>query len=276
MKLEIMDAHIGEWLANDDPFETVGAVQGTIVRSKEGRTTTRFELDGQGYYVKHHKGVGWGEIVKNLVRLRLPVIGAANEWYAIDHLHRIGVDTLEGLAYGQRGWNPAHTESFVVTRELTRKVKLSEFCERWPTQAPSAKLRRAAIVATAELARAMHRSGMNHRDLYLCHFLIDAPNGAGGIQADNFRLCIVDLHRAQLRAAVPRRWLVKDLASIYFSAMDIGLTRRDIYRFLRAYTGEPLRHTLNEQASLWRQVRQRARQLYRRDHKRDAAEVFDG
>lgn len=275
MQMICRDNSLSSWLGAD-PFAAIRNVEGEVVRSKEGRTTTRFELHGAGYYVKLHEGIGWGEVTKNLFQLRLPVIGASNEWHAIAHLERLGIDTLDGVAFGQRGYNPAYTESFVITRELTNTVKLSELCETWPETPPAPRLRRALIDAVARLASTMHGSGMNHRDLYLCHFLLDAPVGREGLSAHSLKLILVDLHRAQLRSKVPRRWLVKDLASIYFSAMNIGLTRRDVYRFIRAYTGLPLRQSLTAQAGLWSAVRRRARQLYRRDFGRNPIEALDG
>ena len=79
----------------------------------------------------------------------------------------------------------------------------------------------------------------------------------------------MDLHRAQLRPAIPRRWRVKDIGALYFSAADIGLTRRDLLRFMRLYTGKPLRRTLTEDAAFWRAVTSRAGKFYRREWKRE-------
>jgi heptose I phosphotransferase len=98
----------------------------------------------------------------------------------------------------------------------------------------------------------MHQGGVNHRDFYLCHFLLhlDPPP-----TPEHFRLSLIDLHRAQLRARTPRRWRDKDLAALYFSVLDIGLTKRDLLRFLAAYFARPLRLLLREEAPyslLWR------------------------
>jgi hypothetical protein len=93
----------------------------------------------------------------------------------------------------------------------------------------------------------MHRAGVNHRDCYICHFLLhtDKP-----VTADDFKLSVIDLHRAQTRAKITRRWRDKDLAALYFSALDIGLTRRDKLRFLKGYFQQPLRQILAEEAAL--------------------------
>jgi len=76
------------------------------------------------------------------------------------------------------------------------------------------------------------------------------------------RLSLIDLHRVQLRKKTPERWIVKDVGGLYFSSMRIGLTRRDIYRFMIEYRGKPLRATLAEDARFWSRCRLRAYSLY--------------
>ncbi len=47
-----------------------------VYRDKEGRKTLRFEYAGNAWFLKLHTGVGWAEVGKNLLQLRLPVISA--------------------------------------------------------------------------------------------------------------------------------------------------------------------------------------------------------
>ncbi|WP_284729451.1 lipopolysaccharide kinase InaA family protein, partial [Escherichia coli] len=49
---------------------------------------------------------------------------------------------------------------------------------------------------------------------------------------------------------VPRRWRDKDLIGLYFSSMNIGLTQRDIWRFMKVYFGMPLRKILSFERNL--------------------------
>ena len=44
---------------------------------------------GSHYFAKIHHGVGWREILKNLLHLKLPVLGAENEWRALNLLPRL-------------------------------------------------------------------------------------------------------------------------------------------------------------------------------------------
>ena len=242
------------------PFTQVQQVQGDIYRDKEGRTTLRFVFEAEPYFLKIHRGVGWREIFKNLSQLRLPVLGAQNEWRAIDFLHRHGIGTMTSVAYGKRGLNPARQLSFLVTEELRDMHSLEDYCAPWPQQPPSAREKRLLIDQVAQIAGNMHRQGMNHRDFYLCHFMM--PNSWDKYSTPS--LFLIDLHRAQIRRHTPQRWQVKDLGALYFSAADIGLSRRDVLRFIRRYTGLPLRQALADQ-QLWSQVCRRAVKLYRRD-----------
>ena len=75
---------------------------------------------------------------------------------------------------------------------------------------------------------------------------------------------VIYLHRALVKQRLAVRWVIKDLAGLWFSAMDAGLTQRDLLRFMRAYRGEKLRTILAGELSFWRAVQQRALRLYRR------------
>jgi len=249
---------------NQDPFASAAAIEGEVYRDVKGRRTLRFSHNNHSYFIKIHQGVGWGEIFKNLLALRLPVIGASNEYFAIKALERLGVPTLSIAAFARRGINPARQQSFLVTDELPPSVNLEEYCGRWPTARPSLRHKRQLIRQVARTSRTLHDNGINHRDYYLCHFHLDLET----ISTDQPLLYLIDLHRAQLRAKTPRRWRLKDIAGLYFSALDIGLTRADLLTFIREYTGMPLGRALQDKAAFWRVVERKALQLYAREQRR--------
>ena len=245
------------WRSVDDAFE----VRGKIYREPTGanRRTLRFELAGEGYFLKLHWGVGWKEILKNLLSLRLPVLGASNEWRAIHRLHELGVETMSLAAYGQAGRNPAALRSFVVTRELVKTVSLEDYCADWLDHPPAFAVRQKLIRRVAEMTRKLHQHGVNHRDLYICHFLLQQPWHGDD---ESLHLYLIDLHRVQIRHRTPRRWRVKDVGALYFSALDAGLSRRDLLRFIRVYSQKPLRQALAEENDFWQAVARRAQALY--------------
>jgi heptose I phosphotransferase len=248
--------------AGCDAFAAAEALDGQVLRALEGRRTLRTEIAGRAYYAKIHRGIGWGEIFKNLLSLRLPVLGAGNEWRALRRLTALGVDTMRPVAFGQRGGNPARQHSFILTEELAPTISLEDYCRTWNdgiAVPPAPTFKRALIRRVAAMARCMHRGGVNHRDFYLCHFLLHLP-------ADPCapRLSLIDLHRAQVRRVTPQRWRDKDLAGLYFSALDSGLTHRDFLRFLRTYFGRPLRTILQEETALLAFLAEEAARLQRR------------
>jgi heptose I phosphotransferase len=260
MKLILAEPFKRLW-AGRDAFTEVEGLQGQVYRELEGRRTLRTEVEGRGYFVKIHRGIGWGEVAKNLLTAKLPVLGAGQEWRAIERLHEVGVPTMTAVAYGERGNNPAAQHSFIVTEELAPTVSLEDFSINWRQQPPAPRLKRALIAEVARMTGMMHRAGVNHRDCYICHFLLhtDRP-----VTADAFKLSVIDLHRAQTRSQITRRWRNKDLAALYFSALDIGLTQRDKLRFLRGYFQQPLRRILREEASLLAWLQAKADKLYDR------------
>lgn len=260
MTLHLSEPFATLW-AGQDPFRQVEQLEGEVFRELEARRTLRTEVAGQGYFVKIHRGVGWGEILKNWVTLKRPVLGADQEWNAIHALTAAGVPTMTAVAYGERGANPANRHSFIITEELAPTVSLEDFSRDWPQKPPAPTLKWALIAEVARMTRRMHQAGVNHRDCYICHFLLHTDQPP---TPERFRLSLIDLHRAQIRSSVPARWRDKDLAGLYFSALNIGLTRGDKLRFLREYFARPLRQTLAEEAPLLRMLEAKAAQLQAR------------
>ena len=246
---------------NGDPFAEAFRLEGRNFRLVKARRTFRFELAGQGYFAKLHRGIGWREILKDLLQFKQPVLGAANEYRAIRHLEKIGVETMTPCAYGVRGLNPARRQSFLITAELADMISLEDYCRDWNVNPPPYAVKASLTAALGERLGAMHRSGLNHRDCYLCHFLLDPLSAF-----PHPKLHVIDLHRSQIREQTPYRYLVKDVAGLYFSAMDAGLTQRDLLRFIRNYEARPLPRIFPADRKFWRDVTRAARKLYRKIH----------
>lgn len=253
---------------NDDwSFERFLSLRGKVLRQVANRTTMRVELAEKTYYLKIHRGCGWGEVLKNLLLFRLPVIGAQTEVAAVKRVRSLGVDTLSIAAFGWQGFNPAKCESFILTRAIEPSISLETLCHPWPTCPPDIKLKRSLIRQVAAVARTLHENGVNHRDFYLCHFLVDSPVFIPTEGRDEKPgLHLIDLHRTQVRRTAPERWRIKDLAGLYFSSLDIGLTGRDVLRFLSEYRQQPVRTTLQRDHRRLRKTELRAIALYRKTH----------
>lgn len=251
------------WLREDfatlwqgqDPFAAAFALEGETFRALEQRQTLAFIANGKRYFIKRHHGTTFGEILKNLVSLRLPVVSARNEYRAIGKLHELGLRAPVVVAYGRRGVLPGSLKSFLVTEDVGSHLSLEDYCRPWNKQAPLFAEKRALIEHLADISRTLHTNSVCHRDYYLCHFLRVAQNAP---------LIVIDLHRALVKDNLEPRWIIKDLAGLYFSAMDVGLTKRDLFRFMRRYRRSSLQETLSRDGGFWEQVRGRAVQLYQK------------
>lgn len=238
-----------------DPFQEAFTVTGKVYRELESRRTLRFELNGVGYFVKLHYGLGWWTFLCEWLKGTPPIVGALTEFRALNILEKIGVHTLVPIAYGVKGKIPPTQQSFLITKELHRTVNLEDFCRDWPMMPPCPALKRALISEVADIVRKMHTAGLNHRDCYLVHFLLHTDSLIGGSEFDRastakLKISLIDLHRAQIRTRVPQRWRNKDLAALSYSSSKIGLSLKDQYRFLKAYFQRSLRDIFLEERLL--------------------------
>jgi heptose I phosphotransferase len=245
-------------------------IDGEVIKhAVRTRRTSRIQRGGRLFYMKTHWGVGWWEIIKNILSFRLPVLSARNEYRAITVVQKLGLDTMQVAAFGEAGINPASLKSFLITDAIEH----TEDLEHWlpdlvrAQSAPAAiRLKRAVIRKVATIAGKMHQHGVNHRDLYLCHLRLDVSDGDRP-DPGRLRIYVMDLHRAQVRGAAPRRWIVKDIAALLFSSLcaaRLTLSRNDCLRFVAAYSGVPWRRAVETRRRFWRQVVRRATRMCRK------------
>ena len=264
-------------LQGEDSFYQMMNIDGKVYREALGRRTLRFTRGNKDYFLKMHTGVGWGEIVKNLTYLRAPVVGALNEWHGVHRLKDLEIDTMTVAAYGIRGRNPATKHSFIVTEALPTDTSLEDFCATWKSKPPATlkevRLKRWIMNKVVETARVIHENGANHRDFYLCHFLLDAHFDQQQQVTAESKLFLIDLHRLQMRRKTPERWAVKDIAGLYYSSKDIGLSKRDLLRFIKLYRGKPIREILETERSFWHKVESRGNRLYESERRKAQAKI---
>ncbi len=251
-----------------DPLETAFALQGEVYRDVPGRRTLQVGIGASTYFVKLHYGVGWGEIVKNWLQFKIPVVGAENEFAACRGLQQAGISAPVAAAYGRGPGSPAARNSYVLCDELRDHTSLEDVTDPWPLQPPHKLERLRLLTAVALFARRFHAAGYIHRDFYLCHLLAPAALLRAAAADQPVRaselppLAVLDLHRARRFDDIPDRWLKRDLAGLLFSALDLGYSQADWLRFIRIYSGRPLRQELQSRGAFWRSVYRRARGLY--------------
>lgn len=269
MKLFLDDFFQRQWLGKD-PFAEVENLDGKVFRNIKNRRTLKFSLDGKSFFLKHHRGVGWREIFKNLFSLKLPVIGAGNEFRAIRKLEALQIKTMHCSAYGERGFNPAARDSFIITEDIGEHRSLEEIAAERSTNPVSRAQKVALIKRVAAISRTLHDNGVNHRDYYLCHFLMQANAAA----ENGFDLYLIDLHRVGIRKKIPSRYLFKDMGGLWFSAMDAGLSKADCLRFIAEYARRDLRSELECNAAFWQKINQTGEKLYKKEYNRPPRHAF--
>lgn len=250
---------VAEFLAGD-PIERAWAMTGDIVRDVAGRQTLRVELGGAVYYLKRHDGVGLAEILKNWLVGKRPIIGARNEFEACRHLEAKGLTAPRVAAFAENDAPAPARASFVLTDEMAGYEDLKVKTLRWLEAAPTPLEKRRLLMRVADFARRFHEAGLVHRDFYLCHLLEHPDPGR--------ELGVLDLHRALIFDEIPRHWRRKDLAALLYSSLDLPISRLSWLRFVRVYTGRPLRETFAEDGAFWRDVYNRALKLYRKGERK--------
>lgn len=205
----------------------------TIKHAVPERRTGTFSFAYQGKicnaFIKRHFPPSFKRFIRERIRLASAKT-AFDEFYNILAFLKAGIPTMTPIAAGRRKRGLWGAESFLMTRAIEGCITLETFAEtRWKQTVFSDKKR--LILKMAQLTRKMHDCGFNHRDYYLCHLLI-------GIEAWNKEdVFVVDLHRVDIRKRVPQRWIVKDLAALYYSSLSFRISRTEKLRFFKYYLG---------------------------------------
>lgn len=156
MKLILAEPFKTLW-AGRDAFAEVEKLQGARYFASWRPVALRTEVDGRPYFVKIHRGIGWGDLQEPDHR-QVAGTGADPEWAAI-HLQALGVPTMTGVAFGEKGSNPADQHSFIITEELAPTLSLEDLTVNWVAEP---RHLHCVMPSTAELARMvgdMHRGG---------------------------------------------------------------------------------------------------------------------
>ena len=193
-------------------------------RDVPGRLTVGIDLDNNGtkqrVYLKRHwslkKSTGTG-----------PHKEALSEWNNIVELSKAKIRVPEAMAVGH-GFINGYSVGFIMMKEVPGKPA-DDFIKEHLYSEASFKERVQFSEDLALFASEFHELGYNHRDFYLCHTFVDNST-------PNISLNLIDLQRVQTRTVFRKRWLVKDLAQMAYSSLNI-CTRTDRLRFYLKYAG---------------------------------------
>lgn len=215
-----------------DSFDKVMALEGgQVARDFPGRRTVRVALKGPdgaaiGVFLKRYRPEYLAPGKKLLRLLRWPGAQdeALREWRAIQQVRAVGINTAMPMAVGQMKAGGLVASSFLMTLEIAGAIEGHLYAEKLEVTA-----RRRFLLDVADLARRFHAAGFVHKDFYLGHVLVTAPEP---------RLFLIDLQRVTKPCCFRERWLAKDLGALAYSMFNAGATYTDLLRAFLAYCGE--------------------------------------
>jgi len=191
----------------------------------------------RGMYLKKHRVRTWLSRLRAWLGIGPGETPARVEANNVQWLSAEGILVMRVVAFGEKLHADGLLESFLLTEELQGYRDLRDFLGRRfapaPAQCTAGRDRELdrLIRRVAEVARRFHSAGYNHRDLYCCHFFVKEP--APG----EFDIRLIDLQRVQCRRWFRRRWLVKDLAQLAWSAPRDRIKCTHRLAFMRHYLG---------------------------------------
>jgi heptose I phosphotransferase len=191
----------------------------------------------RGLYLKKHYVRTWLSRLRAALGIGPGETPARVEADNVRCLTAEGIDVMRVVAFGEKLHADGLCESFLLTEELAGYADLHAFLlRRFPSGGPrrgttAARDLDRLIRGVADVARRFHNAGYNHRDFYSCHFLVKETSPG------EFDIRLIDLQRVQHRRRFRRRWLVKDLAQLAWSAPRDRVTCRQRIAFMRHYLG---------------------------------------
>jgi hypothetical protein len=216
----------------------------------------------RGLYVKKHHMQTWGNRLRALFGIQPRPTPGRIEAANVAALTTEGIAVMRLIAYGEKLHANGLQESFVITEELENFTELHHYLRGrfgLPAEGPRTEcdhdLRR-LISEIAQIVRRFHAAGYNHRDLYCRHFFVKdtAPMGR--------EIRLIDLQRVQRRRWLRRRWIVKDLAQLSWSAPRSRIKSTHKMAFIREYLG--VRKLLPAHKRLIRAVLAKQRRMERK------------
>jgi tRNA A-37 threonylcarbamoyl transferase component Bud32 len=152
------------------------------------------------------------------------------EYETADALGKAGINIPRTVAYGGQYGLIFEKRSFIITEKIpdadVLERRLPEYFN--DKNKDNLRLQRNFIAALAGFIRKFHQSGFCHRDLYFSHIFHSTE--------DKFYL--IDLARAFKPVVLRRRFQLKDLAQLFYSAPGRYFSKTDRLRFYFSYSGQ--------------------------------------
>ncbi len=190
---------------------------------------------------------------------------AFHEFDAANKLTASGINSPKAISYGEQRNALFETRSFVISEKIPDAESLERKlpdCFDGPVTTEKLKQRRNFIVQAATFIKKFHETNYRHRDLYLAHIF----HGESG------KFYLIDLARVFRPVLMRRRFQIKDIAQVYYSAPGKHFSKTDRMRFYMTYAGQ--NRLRRKDKAFIRKVIKKAEQMARHDIKHGRAVPF--
>lgn len=177
-----------------------------------------------------------------------------------------GINIPKIISYGEQWGTLFEKKSFIITEKIPDAESLERKlpdCFNTPNTVKNLKLRRNFITQLAGFVKKFHETHYRHRDLYLSHIFY----------ADTGNFYLIDLSRTFKPIIYRRRFRIKDIAQIYYSAPARYFSNTDRLRFYFGYTDQS-KLTRKDKVFI-RKVINKAKRMARHDIKHGRTVPFE-
>ena len=187
-----------------------------------------------------------------------------DRWGA-EQLAPAGINTPETIAYGEQWAGGFERRSFIMTRKISKAESLERKLPDFFYQerlGENLKRRCAFIECLADFVKRFHEAGFRHCDLYFSHIFC----------GDDGDLYLIDLQRVFKPWVLKKRFRIKDISQLYYSAPAKYFSRADRLRFYLRYADKKKIGAADKR--FIRKVNTRARRMAAHDAKHGRAVGF--
>jgi heptosyltransferase-2 len=177
------------------------------------------------------------------------------------------INTPKVVCYGEQRNALFETRSFIITEKIPDAESLERKlpdCFEGAATIEKLKQRRNFIVQAAAFIKKFHETNYRHRDLYFSHIFYN----------ERGKFYLIDLARVFRPILMRKRFQIKDIAQVYYSAPGKHFSRTDRLRFYMTYADQNKLRRIDK--VFIRKVINKAEQMARHDRKHGRTVPFAG
>ena len=244
----------------DDIFSFSGGKSLTKDNLAAFRQRIMFDTDNPKttLFLKRYKNIPKSTQLKNWLGRGKRLSMMACDLGPAENLKKLGINTPKTVAFGEHWQGLFEKRSFVVTEKIPDSASLEK---KLPDSFFSD--RKNFIKSLAAFVRKFHNTDFRHRDLYLCHIFCDSRG----------QFTLIDLNRVFKPLFFSPKYLVKDLAQLYYSAPGKIFTKTDRLRFFLTYLQKD-KLSIKDKIVI-KKIKSKAKKMAKHDKKHDRTAPFE-